>query len=180
MTRPPNTISIIIIDSSTSDSREIRVFAHPSELIHAVGEPLGRSQWHVIDQSQIDAFADAVGDHEWIHVDRDRAAAGPYGGTIAHGFLTLSKLWVLAAEVLEIRGTRLSLNYGLDSVRFTGVIHSGSRVRLAASLKDARTDDGAAYRVTIHAEIEAEGQSKPVLVADAICMYFAEALAPPD
>jgi acyl dehydratase len=99
------------------------------DLEHHAGQDLGTSSWHVVTQERVDLFADATGDHQWIHVDRERAAAGPFGGTVAHGYLTLSLIPQLLAEVVEVTGADLAVNYGLNRVRFPAPLPTGSRVR---------------------------------------------------
>src|ERR1043165_3450277 len=107
----------------------MRTFANPEELAKAVGEQLGTSEWHTVDQDRVNGFADATGDHQWIHVDPERAKAGPFGTTIAHGFMTLSLLPEMAASAIHIGDVRMGVNYGLNKVRFTAPVPSGSRVR---------------------------------------------------
>src|SRR5439155_21054006 len=112
---------------------------------------LGSSDWHTIEQRHIDLFAEATGDHQWIHVDRDLAAQGPFGGTIAHGYLSLSMLPMLLAEVMRVDGARMGINYGIDKVRFTAPVCSGSEVRLHAKLLSGeRRGEGVLYRVGVH------------------------------
>ena len=105
-------------------------FPSPEALLGAVGTDLGSSGWLTVDQHRIDGFADATGDHQWIHVDPERAAAGPFGTTIAHGYLTLSLVIPLFTELLEIRGTAMGVNYGLEKVRFPNPVRVGARIRL--------------------------------------------------
>ena len=110
------------------------VFEGMAQLEAAIGTHIGYSDWLEITQERVDAFADATGDHQWIHVDRARAAEGPYGATIAHGYLTLSLLPVLSAEVLDIRGCEMMINYGLEKLRFPAAVPVGSRVRAGIEL----------------------------------------------
>ena len=107
------------------------------ELEGATDRELGTSGWHRIEQRHVDLFADATGDHQWIHVDPERAAAGPFGGTIAHGYLTLSMLPMLMSEVMTVEGARMGVNYGAERVRFTAPVPVGSEVRLHATLRSA-------------------------------------------
>lgn len=136
------------------------------QLPEMVGKTLGTSDWVLIDQARIDAFAQATGDHQWIHVDPERAAAGPFGATVAHGFLTLSLLPMFFAQTFTIDGGRMSVNYGLNKVRFPAPVPVGSRLRAQISLLacDAVAND--VWQFTMSATIEREGSSKPVCVAE--------------
>ena len=145
-----------------------KVFESPGHLANVVGEPLGASGWVTVDQSTIDRFAGATGDDQWIHVDTDRAADGPYGGTIAHGYLVLSLLPALAAQVYEVGGVRAAVNYGLDRVRFPAPVRSGSRVRASFALVSADTVGDGAVRIVVRATVEVEGSTRPACVADTI------------
>ncbi len=149
----------------------MRTFANLSELSDAVGQELGSSSWITIEQSRIDQFAEATGDHQWIHVDPERAAAGPFGTTIAHGYLTLSLIPMLTWEIYEVHGISGALNYGLDKVRFPTPVPVGSRVRATAELTafDAVPGGGQAIVTTT---IEIEGGSKPACVAATIVRFF--------
>ena len=142
------------------------------EELEAAGErDLGTSGWRRIDQQAIDAFAEATGDDQWIHVDRERAAAGPFGGTVAHGYLSLSLLPALMREVLAVTGARMGINYGIDKVRFTAPVPSGSEVRLHARLLSAeRRGDGVLYRIS--AQIELKGQEKPAMVGEVLYLVY--------
>ena len=146
------------------------VFGHPRELLDAVGTELGAGEWVEIDQERIDRFADATGDHQWIHVDPDRAAAGPFGGTIAHGYLTLSLLPALQDGLLEVGGVAMAVNYGLDRVRFLQPVPAGARVR-ASSVITAAEETRMGIRLGQRVTIEIEGQEAPALVADAIALF---------
>ena len=142
-----------------------------ASLAQRVGQELGVSDWISVDQTMIDDFARATGDHQWIHVDPVRAAAGPFGCTIAHGFLTLSLLPRLAEAALQIDDVRMGLNYGLNRVRFPAPVPVGSRLR--GRLKLLACDalpDGA--QITMEVRIEREGSDKPVCVAQAITQRF--------
>jgi len=133
---------------------------------------LGTSAWHPIEQRSIDQFAEATGDHQWIHVDPEAAAAGPFGGTIAHGYLSLSMLPMLMAEVMSVEGARMGVNYGIDRVRFTAPVPTGSEVRLHAKLLSAeRRGESVLYRVGV--EIEIRGAEKPALVGEVLYLVFA-------
>jgi acyl dehydratase len=133
---------------------------------------LGTSAWHPIEQRSIDLFAEATGDHQWIHVDPEAAAAGPFGGTIAHGYLSLSMLPMLMSEVLSVEGVRMGVNYGIERVRFTAPVPTGSEVRLHAKLLSAeRRGEGVLYRVGV--QIEIRGSEKPALVGEVLYLVFA-------
>jgi acyl dehydratase len=133
---------------------------------------LGSSEWHTIDQRHIDLFADATGDHQWIHVDHDAAAQGPFGGTIAHGYLSLSMVVMLLSEVLRVEGARRGINYGIDKVRFTSPVPSGSEVRLHAKLLSGEPrGEGVLYKVGVQVEIK--GTEKPALVGELLYLVFA-------
>jgi acyl dehydratase len=133
---------------------------------------LGTSAWHTIDQRHIDLFADATGDHQWIHVDHEAAAQGPFGGTIAHGYLSLSMVVMLLAEVLRVEGARMGINYGIDKVRFTAPVPSGSEVRLHAKLLSGEPrGEGVLYKVGVQVEIK--GAEKPALVGEVLYLVFA-------
>jgi acyl dehydratase len=158
-------------DVSTRDLRPKRTIDGVEALRAAVGEQLGTSDWHLVTQEMVDAFADVTGDHQWIHVDRERAAAGPFGGAIAHGFLTLSLAPVLVFEVLEVTGMAMSVNYGMDRVRFPAPVPVGSRVRASVELTEL-TDVAGGVQVTLRATIEREGGEKPVCVADLLSRFY--------
>src|SRR5688572_31124379 len=114
-------------------------FASIDELRAAVGTEIGQGDWHEIDQDRINRFADATDDHQWIHVDPERAAAGPFGGPIAHGYLTLSLIPGLSAEIFTVKGIRMGVNYGVNKVRFPSPVPVGSRIRSSAELIEAVT-----------------------------------------
>ena len=135
------------------------------------GQDLGTSDWHRIEQKHVDLFADATGDHQWIHVDPEMAKQGPFGTTVAHGYLTLSLLPKLMGEVMAITDAKMGLNYGTDRVRFTNPVPTESRVRLKAKLLESqRKGDGILYKVGV--EIEIEGQDKPALVGEVLYLVF--------
>ncbi|MFP3913914.1 MAG: MaoC family dehydratase [Actinomycetota bacterium] len=137
-----------------------------------VGTEIGVSDWLTVDQDRIDAFADATGDHQWIHVDPERAAQGPFGTTIAHGFLTLSLTVQLLAEVaLDVGDPVMSVNYGLDRVRFTGPVPSGSRIRARVELASAE-EKGGALQVKRVVTMEREGEERPAMVAEMLSRYY--------
>jgi acyl dehydratase len=140
------------------------------ELKAKVGEHLGHSEWLEVGQDRINTFADATDDHQWIHTDPERAAAGPYGTTIAHGYLTLSLLIPLWTELLEVRGVKMNINYGLNKVRFPAPVPAGSKIRLGATLAAVNDIPGGAEAV-VDAVIEREGGDKPVCVAQGIYRF---------
>ncbi|OLT15177.1 dehydratase [Pseudonocardia sp. CNS-139] len=143
----------------------MRVFNGVDELRAAVGSPLGPSDWVTIDQERIDMFADATGDHQWIHVDPERAAGGPFGTTIAHGFLTLALLPKLVSQTYKVEGTTMGVNYGLNKVRFTAPVPVGSKVRGNVELVDV-TDVAGGVQMTTRVTVEIEGSERPALVAE--------------
>jgi acyl dehydratase len=149
---------------------EPRIFTSPDELRAAAGEQLGYSDWLEIDQKRIDLFADATGDHQWIHVDPEKAATGPFGTTIAHGYLTLSLLPVLVPQILLVDGITMGINYGTNKVRFPAPVPVGSRLRATAALKEV-TEAGGGLQVTLVVTVEREGQEKPVCVAESVSRY---------
>ncbi|AXG14560.1 MaoC family dehydratase [Intrasporangium calvum] len=148
----------------------MRTFTGLEELAAAVGEQLGQSDWHEITQQQVDLFADATGDHQWIHVDPERAKGGPFGQTIAHGYLTLSLLPVLAAEIYRVDGVQLGLNYGANKVRFPAPVPVGSRVRGSAQLLEL-TPIAVGTQAVVRMTVEIEGGAKPACVADVVWVY---------
>jgi acyl dehydratase len=142
-----------------------------ADLAALEGREIGRSDWVVVDQSHIDLFAQATGDAQWIHVDAERAAAGPFGTTVAHGFLTLSLLSRLFAEAVSFGDVRMSLNYGLNRVRFPSPVPVGSRLRAVCVLQACEAIDGGA-QVTVAITIEREGGAKPACVAEWVTRHF--------
>lgn len=136
-----------------------------------VGQEVGVSDWVEITQERVNQFAEATGDHQWIHVDPERAAKGPFGTTIAHGFLTLSLLPELAEKAMVIDDVKMGVNYGLNRVRFTSPVPSGSRVRAQIKLKAFEPIEGGA-QVTMEVTIEREGSDKPACVAEAVSRRY--------
>jgi acyl dehydratase len=146
---------------------------HPSQLKAFVGKELGTSDWVTVTQEQIDAFANATGDHQWIHVDVERARRdSPFRGTIAHGYLTLSLTPTLLGTVVRVEGVRMGVNYGIDKLRLPAPVPAGARLRLHARLADAR-EIGGGVRATFGVSYEVEGGAKPACVADVIYVYYA-------
>jgi acyl dehydratase len=148
-----------------------RVFNGVAELEAAVGEHLGYSSWHEITQERVDRFADATDDHQWIHLDVERAASGPFGGTIAHGFLTISMAPVLMAEIYELTGIAMGINYGSNKVRFPAPVPVGSRIRAGIELV-AVTPGGPGFQVEWLLTIEIEGGTKPACVAEFLAVVI--------
>jgi acyl dehydratase len=149
----------------------MRTFGSLKELQSAAGEHLGYSDWHVVTQEQVTAFADATGDHQWIHVDPEAAAHGPFGTTVAHGYLTLSLIPMLVVQVLRVDGVRMGINYGLNRVRFPSVLPTGSRVRAGLRLASfEEIPDGA--QLVNEVTIERDGGDKPCCVAETVVRYL--------
>ena len=136
-----------------------------------VGEHLGYSEWHEITQEQVNLFADATGDHQWIHVDVERAKAGPFGGPIAHGYLTLSLAPTLLTEIMRVDGVAMGINYGLNKLRFPSPVPVGSKLRAGATLASVEPVSGG-VQVTLNVTFEIEGGSKPVCVAEILFRYY--------
>jgi acyl dehydratase len=147
------------------------VFDGVADLEKAVGTHLGHSEWHTVDQDQIDAFAAATGDHQWIHVDPAKAAEGPFGSTVAHGFLTLSLLPILTWQVYTVEGVKMIVNYGADKLRFPSPVPVGSRVRAGVEL-NAVTPIALGYQVALRVTIERDGGDKPACVADMLAVVM--------
>jgi acyl dehydratase len=148
----------------------MRTFTSLAEFVAAKGESLGFSDWHTITQEQVNAFADATGDHQWIHVDTDRAASGPFGGTIAHGYLTLALLPVLQMETFRIEGLTMGINYGLDRVRFPSPVPVGATIRAEATLTDVR-ETSLGSLASIRIRVEVEGQQKAACIANTLGLF---------
>ena|SRR5688572_7219125 len=148
------------------------VFNSAEEILGAVGWELGESAWLTVTQERIQQFADATNDHQWIHVDPERAKAGPFGACIAHGYLTLSLVSSFLPQIIQLRGMKMGVNYGVDKVRFPSAVKSGSRIRGKGELVAAeRTKDGGVQAV-IRVTVEVEGGSKPACVVDTISRYY--------
>jgi acyl dehydratase len=142
-----------------------------AELEAAEDLELGTSNWETIEQSQIDQFAEATHDHQWIHVDPDMAAQGPFGTTVAHGYLSLSMLPYFVSQVLNVSDVRMGINYGTEKIRFTAPVPVGSQVRLKATLRSSeRRGEGILYRLGV--EIEIRDSEKPALVGEVLYLVF--------
>ena len=150
-----------------------REFSHPSEMQKHVGEEIGVSDWVEITQERINLFADATGDHQWIHIDVERAKKDmPGGKTIAHGFLTLSLIPMLSQQISHINNVRNGINYGCNKVRFTSPVQAGSKVRARAKLIAADAMDKGGVRLTNQVTIEIEGQDRPACVAETMSIVY--------
>ena len=149
----------------------MKSFEHLADLQPLVGQEIGVSEWISVEQQRIDQFADATGDHQWIHIDPERAAAGPFKTTVAHGFLTLSLLPEMSASAFEVRDTRMGVNYGLNRVRFPAPVPSGSRLRGRFKLLGYEPIEGGA-QLTVEVTMEREGSPKPVCVAESVARRF--------
>jgi acyl dehydratase len=149
----------------------MRTFESVAELAAAAGEPLGHSDWVTITQEDVNLFADATGDHQWIHVDPERAAAGPFGKTIAHGFMTLALLPQLQHQIYTVNGIKLAINYGLNKVRFPSPVPVGSRVRAQSSLVSVDDVGNGAVQATVSTTVEIEGSTKPACVAESVVRF---------
>ncbi|GAA4478748.1 MaoC family dehydratase [Rhodococcus olei] len=147
----------------------LRTFESIDAVRDALGDMIGPGEWFTVDQDRIDAFADATGDHQWIHTDPARAATGPYGATIAHGYLTVSLLPALAAGLYSIAVGSARVNYGSNKVRFPAPVRAGSRVRASATPIDCRTGDAGTF-ITTRFVVEVEGGDKPALVAETVTL----------
>ena len=149
------------------------VFNTPGDLKTAVGQHLGYSDWLVITQERINRFADATGDHQWIHVDPERAQSGPFGACIAHGYLTLSLVNMFLPHIVDVRGIRMGVNYGADKVRFPSPVRVGARIRGGGELIKVEDVKGG-VQATIRVTVEIEGSDRPACVVDTISRYFPE------
>lgn len=155
----------------------MRIFGHPGEILDAVGETFGPGPGMVVDQERISAFAGATDDEQWIHVDAARAAAGPFGGTIAHGYLTLSLIPALMRSLFRCERAAMTVNYGLNRVRFPAPLHSGSTVHATALLAGAIPVEGG-VRMELTVSVRAERLTKPCCVAELISRVYEKGIAP--
>jgi acyl dehydratase len=149
----------------------VRVFNGADELKAAVGEQLGSSDWVTVDQKQVDTFAEATGDHQWIHVDVEKAKGGPFGGTIAHGFLTLSLLPIFSWQVYKVENVKMGINYGLNKVRFTSPVPVNSRLRGSYELLEV-SEVKDALQVITKVTVEIEGSERPACVAEWVSRVY--------
>lgn len=143
------------------------------EVKNLVGTNLGHSAWREITQDQVNTFADATDDHQWIHVDPERAKEGPFGAPIAHGFLTLSLLIPMWSELFDVTGVRTKVNYGLDKVRFTSPVKVGSRIRMTVTITDVQEVKGNGLHLVADGIIEIEGEERPAVVATFLNRFYA-------
>ena len=151
----------------------MKVISSIDDALAAVGEELGFSGWLLVDQDRIDLFAEATGDHQWIHVDAARAKAeSPYGTTIAHGLLTLSLIPALSKQCFILENTRMGINYGFNKVRFIAPVPVDSRVRVTSVLADGTKIDDSTVQLTVRHTVEIQGSEKPVAVAEMIGRYL--------
>jgi len=149
------------------------IVAKPQDLTALVGTQLGPTDWVAVEQDRVDQFAACTGDHQWIHVDVERAKAGPFGGTIAHGYLTMSMVNLFLPDLIEVRGFAHAVNVGVDKLRFLAPVRTGSRIRAVGEVVSAEEVKGGIQSV-VRVTVEIEGSDKPALVADTISRYFPE------
>ncbi len=149
------------------------IFDKPADLIGKEGTKFGPTEWLTIEQDRVDGFADVTGDHQWIHVDVERAKAGPFGGTIAHGYLTLSLVNYFLPQLVEVRGFAHAVNVGADRLRFLAPVKTGSRIRATGEIVSVEEVKGAIQSV-VRVTVEIEGSDKPACVLDTISRYFPE------
>ncbi len=150
-----------------------RIFETPNALLAAVGENFQPTGWVAIEQDRIDLFAKATDDHQWIHVDPERAKDGPFGGTIAHGYLTMSLVNRFLPELIEVRGVSMGINIGIDNLRFLNPVRAGSRIRGRGELVKAEEAKGGVQAV-VRVTVEIEGAEKPACVVDTISRFYPE------
>ena len=148
----------------------MRVFTTFEELEAAAGEEIGTTDWVEITQERVNQFADATGDHQWIHVDEEKAKSGPFGGTIAHGYLTASLLPVLSHQIFKVEA-KMGINYGLNKLRFPAPVHVGSSVRATSTLQEV-TDVGEAVQLVVNTVVHVDGSVKPAAVAESVSRYY--------
>lgn len=152
----------------------MRTFANVQELKEAVGETLGPTEWRTVTQEQVNTFAEATDDHQWIHVDPERAKESPFGGTIAHGFLTLSLLPSFMTQLMSVGEIEMAVNFGLNKVRFSKPVPVGSRVRATGTVVSVKNSP-AGQLAELKVAVEVEGERRPVCVAEALLLYVAKA-----
>ena len=148
------------------------IFKTPAELADAVGKQLGKSEWITVTQEQINKFADATGDHQWIHVDVERAKKGPFGAPIAHGYLTLSLVSLFLPQIVEVHGISMGVNYGTDKVRFPAPVLVGSKLRGSGELLKVENVGGDGVQATVRVTVEIDGKEKPACVVETISRYY--------
>ena len=150
------------------------VFKTPADLKASEGQHLGYSDWLTIEQDRIDTFADATGDHQWIHVDPERAKDGPFGACIAHGYLTLSLVNMFLPQILEVQRVSMGVNYGADKLRFPAPVPVGSRVRGGGELVKVEEVKNGGVQATVRITVEIEGSDRPACVVDTISRFYPE------
>ena len=150
-----------------------KIYTSPRDLIGQEGTVLGPTEWLAIEQDRVNGFAEVTGDHQWIHVDVERAKEGPFGGTIAHGYLTMSLVNYFLPDLIEVRGFTHAINVGLDRVRFLSPVIVGSRIRARGEITAVEEIKGAVQSI-VRVTVEIEGADKPALIADTISRYFPE------
>ncbi len=148
----------------------MRTFANVQELKAAVGESFGPTEWRTVTQDQVNLFADATDDHQWIHIDVEKAKEGPFGGTIAHGYLTLSLLPSFMFALLKVEGIAMGVNYGLNKVRFPRPVPVGGRIRALGELTDVKGTP-AGYLANVKVTVEIEGEKRPACIAETLSLY---------
>lgn len=149
-----------------------RIFETPHALLDTVGERFGPTDWLTVEQTRVDLFAEATGDHQWIHVDVERAKDGPFGGTIAHGYLTMSLVNHFLPDLIEVRGAKMGVNIGADGLRFLSPVRVGCRIRATGELISAERARDTAVQTVVRVTIEIEGEAKPACVVDTISRYY--------
>jgi acyl dehydratase len=149
------------------------VFETPNALKDSVGKHLGYSEWLSVEQDRVNQFADATGDHQWIHVDEERAKSGPFGSTIAHGYLTLSLVSYFLPQIMEVRGFDFAVNYGCNKVRFPAPVPVGSKIRAGAEIVSVEESKGAIQSI-VRVTVEVEGKDRPACVAETVSLYYPE------
>ncbi len=150
-----------------------KIFAKPADLVGAEGTQLGPTEWLLIDQDRVNGFAEVTGDHQWIHVDVERAKQGPFGGTIAHGYLTMSLVNYFLPQLIEVQGFAHAVNVGADRLRFLAPVKVGSRIRGVGEIVGVEEVKGAIQSI-VRVKVEIEGADKPACVVDTISRYFPE------
>ena len=151
----------------------VKIYENPRDLMGQEGTILGPSDWLLIDQQRVNGFADVTGDHQWIHVDEERAKEGPFGGTIAHGYLTMSLVNLFLPTLVEVRGFSHAVNIGADRLRFTAPVLVGSNIRAVGEIVKVEEIKGAIQQV-IRVTIEIEGSDKPACIIDSVSRYYPE------
>jgi acyl dehydratase len=150
------------------------VFATPQDLLGKEGQVLDKSNWLTVDQSLIDRFAEVSGDHQWIHVDPVRAKSGPFGTTVAHGYLTVALVGTFLPQVIEVRGFSMGVNVGVDHLRFLAPVRVGARIRASGVIVKVEEVKQGAVQSVVRITVEIEGQEKPACVLDTISRYYPE------